>query len=71
MDRERLTAKESAILRQLVFGKSRKQIADALSIRIGTLDTHFRRIYTKIKTHSMVETCIWAIKNGYHSDIRA
>ena len=59
-----LTPKESEVVRLVALGHSRKEIAHTMGISYGTLDTHFKHIFLKLNTRSMVETAIWAVHNG-------
>lgn len=47
-----LTGREREILRHLVDGRSKRQIADALFISYHTVDTHLKNIYAKLHVHS-------------------
>ena len=47
-----LTEREREILRHLVDGLSKRQIADALYISYHTVDTHLKNIYMKLQVHS-------------------
>ena len=58
-----LTPKESEVVKLLAKGHSRKEIAYELGIKYGTLDTHIKHIFIKLKTRSMTETAIYAIHN--------
>jgi DNA-binding NarL/FixJ family response regulator len=60
-----LTPKEGDVVRLVSKGKSRKEIAYELGVAKGTVDTHFKRIFLKLQTRSMVETALWAIRNGF------
>jgi len=51
-DDYRLTERELEILRHLVDGHSKRQIADALFISYHTVDTHLKNIYMKLQVHS-------------------
>ncbi|MBM3116267.1 response regulator transcription factor [Jeongeupia naejangsanensis] len=50
-----LTPREREVLRELLAGKLNKQIADALSISIKTVEVHRARIYAKLRVRSAVE----------------
>lgn len=50
-----LTAREAAILRLLAKGGRSKEIADALQIGVGTVNTHVRHIYEKLHVRSRAE----------------
>jgi DNA-binding NarL/FixJ family response regulator len=56
-----LTEKETAVLQQLVNGKSYKQVADALNISIETVRTHIKHIYSKLHVGSMSQAVAKAI----------
>jgi DNA-binding NarL/FixJ family response regulator len=47
-----LTDRERDILRHLVDGHSKRQIADALFISYHTVDTHLKNIYMKLQVHT-------------------
>lgn len=47
-----LTDREREILRLLVDGQPKKQIADTLFLSFHTIDTHLRNIYSKLHVHS-------------------
>ena len=47
-----LTDREREILRLLVDGHPKKQIADELFLSFHTIDTHLRNIYVKLHVHS-------------------
>lgn len=50
-----LTTRERDILRLLARGYAYKEMADALGISIGTINTHIRRIYHKLHVSSRAE----------------
>ncbi len=50
-----LTEREQQVLRGLVEGLSYKQIADAMSISLGTVRTHITAVYRKLHVHSVAE----------------
>ncbi len=58
-----LTRRETEIAQLVALGRSRKEIAYDLGIATGTLHTHLKNIFCKLKTRSMTETAIWVIKN--------
>ena len=62
--RQTLTIKENEVVCLVVKGYSRKEIADVLGITYGTLDTHFKHIFLKLKTRGMVETAVYALQNN-------
>ena len=52
---EHLSAREQSILDCLSKGLTYQQTADQLTISIGTLRTHIRRIYEKLRVHARTE----------------
>jgi DNA-binding NarL/FixJ family response regulator len=57
-----LTERERDILKLLVDGHSKKQIAGELFLSFHTIDTHLRNIYTKLHVHSRSAAVAKAIK---------
>ena len=50
-----LTARENAVMRQVVLGHSNKQIALGLSIAEHTVKIHLHHVYSKLHVHSRME----------------
>jgi len=59
-----LSEREMDVLRQLVDGRSYKQIGAALNVSIDTVRTHLRHVYRKMQVHSAGEAISRAIKSG-------
>ncbi len=59
-----LTARELAVLRQIVGGRSNKQIASALAISEGTVKTHVKSILAKLGVEDRTEAAILALRRG-------
>lgn len=57
-----LTGRERDILRHLVDGDSKRQIADALFISHHTVDTHLKNIYLKLQVHSRAGAVVKVLK---------
>jgi len=55
---ERLSPKESEILKLLAEGAPYKEIADQLEIHVDTVRTHIRRIYRKLHVHSRTDAAM-------------
>ncbi|MNK06303.1 Oxygen regulatory protein NreC [compost metagenome] len=58
-----LTKRELEIVRELVLGKSNKQIGHVLECSEETIKTHKSNIMRKLNLSTSVEICVWAIKN--------
>jgi DNA-binding NarL/FixJ family response regulator len=61
-ERYGITEAERNILRLLVEGDPKKQIAHRLGISFFTVDTHLRNIYTKLQVHSQTGAVAKALK---------
>jgi DNA-binding NarL/FixJ family response regulator len=57
-----LTDRERGILKLLVDGHSKRQIAEELFLSFHTIDTHLRNIYTKLHVHSRSAAVAKALK---------
>ncbi|WAC18670.1 response regulator transcription factor [Luteolibacter sp. SL250] len=61
---EQLTAREEDVLRYLVRGLIKKEIADELSISQHTVDMHLRAVYRKLHVRSQTEAVSKALRQG-------
>lgn len=61
---EALTTREEDVLRYLVKGLIKKEIADQLAISQHTVDMHLRSIYRKLHVHSQTEAVSKALRQG-------
>jgi len=61
---EPLTTREEDVLRFLVQGLIKKEIADELDISQHTVDMHVRSIYRKLHVHSQTEAVSKALRQG-------
>lgn len=59
-----LTAREEEVLRFLVKGLIKKEIADELSISQHTVDMHLRTVYRKLQVRSQTEAVSKALRQG-------
>jgi len=59
-----LTDRERDVLRELIEGKTKKQMGKSLFLSEHTVDTHLRSIYTKLHVHSRTEAVVKAIKEN-------
>jgi DNA-binding NarL/FixJ family response regulator len=48
------------VLQQLSYGFKRKEIAERLSVSVGTISTHINSIYGKLNVNSNIEAVIFA-----------
>ncbi|HVJ45300.1 MAG TPA: response regulator transcription factor [Luteolibacter sp.] len=61
---EQLTAREEDVLRLLVRGMIKKEIADELEISQHTVDMHLRSVYRKLQVRSQTEAVSKALRQG-------
>lgn len=59
-----LTSREEEVLRHLVRGLIKKEIADELSISQHTVDMHLRSVYRKLHVRSQTEAVSTALRQG-------
>jgi DNA-binding NarL/FixJ family response regulator len=59
-----LTEREREILKLLVEGMLKKEIADRLDISFHTVDSHLRNIYTKLHVNSQTGAVAKALREG-------
>ena len=67
----RLTPREQEILRLLVDGLTKKEIADTLFLSFHTIDNHLRNIYTKLHVQSRSKAVSKALKERLLSPTRS
>ena len=60
-----LTKIQGDIVKELVKGFMRKEIAFNLNILINTIDDNFKSIYIITKTNGKVQLAIWGKAHGY------
>ena len=58
-----LTAREQAILRQMVAGRTNSEIADQLDVSRSTVKFHVSAILSKLSVATRTEAIAWAMKN--------
>lgn len=61
---EGLSVRETDVIRQIVSGKSNKEIAGSMHLSQHTIHTHRRNIMRKLQLHSAVELCNYALETG-------
>jgi DNA-binding NarL/FixJ family response regulator len=59
-----LTNREREVLQQLAEGRATKEMADALSVSVKTVETHRRNIMEKLNLHSVAELTKYAVREG-------
>lgn len=62
-----LTDREREVLQQIAEGRSTKEVADALSVSVKTVETHRRNIMEKLNLRSVAELTKYAIREGITS----
>ena len=60
-----LSQREIDVLREIVSGKTQKEIADALNISVNTVITHRKNISAKLGIRSVSGLSLYAIMNGF------
>jgi ATP/maltotriose-dependent transcriptional regulator MalT len=58
-----LTSREVQVLRLIAAGKSNKEVADALSLSVKTVERHVGNILTKLDVPSRAAATAWAYEN--------
>ena len=64
---ERLTGRETDIVRLLARGMSNVEIAEQLVIEASTVKSHLGRVMTKIGVRDRLQTVVWAYRSGVAS----
>jgi NarL family two-component system response regulator LiaR len=59
-----LTEREQEVLRQLAFGRTNHEIAEALTVSDETVKTHVGNILTKLQLAHRTQAVIYALKKG-------
>jgi DNA-binding NarL/FixJ family response regulator len=59
-----LTDRERDVLRELIEGKTKKQMGKTLFLSEHTVDAHLRNIYMKLHVHSRTEAVVKAIREN-------
>ena len=59
-----LTARERQVAALIAQGKSNRQIAEAMVVRVRTVETYVTRILSKLDFDSRVQIATWVIENG-------
>lgn len=59
-----LTARELEVLRYLSSGRSKKEIADTMTLSVGTVNNHAANLMRKLDIHDRVELTRFAIREG-------
>lgn len=60
-----LSQREAEVLKELVSGKTHKEIADTLNISVNTVITHRKNISSKLGIRSISGLSLYAIMNGF------
>lgn len=61
---DRLSSREREVFQLVAEGRTNRQIAETLSIRPTTVETHRARILQKLNLHSAAELVRWAVRRG-------
>ena len=61
---EALSEREREVFQLVAEGRSNKDVADLLSISVGTVETHRAHILQKLDIHSTAELVLYAVRRG-------
>lgn len=64
---ESFTEREIEILELTACGKSNKEIADELNVKVRTVEAHLGNIFSKLGVNSRIEAVVLALKKGWIS----
>ena len=67
---QRLTRTEDHIIRLMMSGLQRKEIASELRSTLNTVSVHFRNIHNKTAVQNEIELYNWYCENVIHINIR-
>lgn len=59
-----LTQRETEVLRQMVLGRTNKQIAQDLKISYETVKEHVQHVLEKIGVSDRTQAAVWAVREG-------
>ncbi len=59
-----LTEREREIVKLILSGKNKRNIAKILSLSVSTIKTNVENIYRKFDVHNRVELIVYLIKNN-------
>ena len=59
-----LTAREMEVLKQLAFGLTNKEIAQALGISYETVKEHVQHVLRKLNVADRTQAAVWAVRKG-------
>jgi predicted ATPase/DNA-binding CsgD family transcriptional regulator len=65
-----LTAREREVARLIAQGKSNREIAEAMTVGVKTVETYVTRILNKLGFDSRVQIATWAIEKGLTASIQ-
>jgi len=60
----RLTDREHQILTLIVQGKTDREIASELNLKLKTVNNHVSKILDKLEVASRTEAAVWVVKEG-------
>lgn len=59
-----LTKREAQVLKQLAFGLTNKEIAEALGISYETVKEHVQHVLRKLGVSDRTQAAVWAVRQG-------
>jgi DNA-binding NarL/FixJ family response regulator len=67
-NRERLTDRETQVLRCVASGRSNRETCEELSLSINTVKSYVRNAYRKIGVTTRPQAIVWCAQHGLHLD---
>lgn len=61
-----LTPREEEITRLVVYGASKKEVANRLYISVRTVETTIRNVYEKLAISKVAELCVWWFESKHN-----
>ncbi|HLO30985.1 MAG TPA: tetratricopeptide repeat protein [Anaerolineales bacterium] len=65
-----LTTREKEVAALIAQGKSNREIAEAMTVGVKTIETYVTRILNKLRFDSRVQVATWAMEKGLASAVR-
>jgi DNA-binding NarL/FixJ family response regulator len=60
-----LTAREREVAMLIAQGKSNREIAEAMTVGVKTIETYITRIFNKLRFDSRVQIATWMMQKNF------